>query len=72
MFFYELFTLLIFDSITYQLTLMTHAEANQKLGGMTALCKSQATETFEYCAREASQIFGGAAYTKGKYKRSFM
>lgn len=44
---------------------MSHEEASLRLGGMTALAKSQATETFEFCAREASQIFGGAAYTKG-------
>jgi alkylation response protein AidB-like acyl-CoA dehydrogenase len=25
----------------------------------------QATKTFEYCAREAAQIFGGASYVRG-------
>ena len=30
-----------------------------------ALLKVQATQTFEYCAREAAQIFGGLAYTRG-------
>lgn len=30
-----------------------------------ALCKAQSTQTFEYCAREAAQIFGGLAYTRG-------
>lgn len=30
-----------------------------------ALLKSQATDTFEYCAKEAAQIFGGLSYTKG-------
>jgi len=53
------------EDVSYQLTKMSHAEANAKLGGITALLKSQATETFEFCAREASQIFGGLAYTKG-------
>lgn len=36
-----------------------------KLGGPIALLKVQATETFEFCAREAAQIFGGLAYTRG-------
>jgi len=36
-----------------------------KLGGPIALLKAQATQTMEYCAREASQIFGGLAYTRG-------
>jgi len=30
-----------------------------------ALLKVQATETLEFCAREASQILGGAAYMRG-------
>ena len=36
-----------------------------KLGGPIALLKVQATQTFEYCAREAAQIFGGLAYSRG-------
>jgi alkylation response protein AidB-like acyl-CoA dehydrogenase len=36
-----------------------------RLGGPIALCKAQASRTFEYCAREAAQIFGGLAYTRG-------
>ncbi|KAF7722601.1 hypothetical protein EC973_002914 [Apophysomyces ossiformis] len=36
-----------------------------RLGGPIALCKAQATQTFEFCAREAAQIFGGLAYTRG-------
>jgi len=36
-----------------------------RLGGPIALLKAQATQTFEYCAREAAQIFGGLAYTRG-------
>jgi alkylation response protein AidB-like acyl-CoA dehydrogenase len=36
-----------------------------RLGGDTALLKVQATKTFEYCAREAAQIFGGASYVRG-------
>ena len=41
-----------------------------RLGGPTALLKAQATTTFEFCAREASQIFGGLSYTRsGKGER---
>jgi hypothetical protein len=35
------------------------------LGGETALLKVQATRTFELCAREAAQIFGGNSYVRG-------
>jgi len=35
------------------------------VGGPIALLKVQATKTMEYCAREASQIFGGASYIRG-------
>jgi alkylation response protein AidB-like acyl-CoA dehydrogenase len=53
------------ELVQYQLKKMSHQEAQEKLGGITALLKSQSTETFEYCTRDASQIFGGLAYTKG-------
>jgi acyl-CoA dehydrogenase len=33
--------------------------------GDVAQCKVEATTTFEYCAREAVQIFGGAGYLRG-------
>ncbi len=33
--------------------------------GEVALLKVQATQTFEYCAREACQIVGGASYMRG-------
>ena len=33
--------------------------------GEVAQCKVEATTTFEYCAREAVQIFGGAGYLRG-------
>ncbi|KAJ3306990.1 hypothetical protein HDV03_003317 [Kappamyces sp. JEL0829] len=36
-----------------------------KLGGPIALLKAQATQTMEYCAKEAAQIFGGLAYSRG-------
>merc|ERR1719313_669544 len=44
---------------------MKHMEADLKLGGTTALAKVQCTKTFEYCAREACQIFGGLSYSRG-------
>ncbi|KAI9340678.1 acyl-CoA dehydrogenase/oxidase [Zopfochytrium polystomum] len=36
-----------------------------KLGGPIALLKAQSTQTLEFCAREACQIFGGLSYTRG-------
>ena len=53
------------ESITYQMSVMTWKEQNATLGGPIALCKAQSTTVFEYCAREAAQIFGGLAYTRG-------
>ncbi len=37
---------------------------DHKLGGQCALLKVQASKTFEYCAREASQIFGGSSIVR--------
>ena len=34
------------------------------IGGQVALLKVAATETFEFCAKEASQVFGGASFLK--------
>eukprot|EP01117_Protostelium_nocturnum_P013518 TRINITY_DN5050_c0_g1_i1.p1 TRINITY_DN5050_c0_g1~~TRINITY_DN5050_c0_g1_i1.p1 ORF type:complete len:563 (-),score=249.06 TRINITY_DN5050_c0_g1_i1:118-1806(-) len=53
------------ESITFQMTRLTYKQQAQLLGGPIALLKAQATQTFEYCAREATQIFGGLAYTRG-------
>jgi alkylation response protein AidB-like acyl-CoA dehydrogenase len=53
------------ELITYQMTKMNKEESNKKLGGPIALLKAQSTQVFEFCAREASQIFGGLAYTRG-------
>eukprot|EP00928_Gymnodinium_smaydae_P055403 TRINITY_DN38964_c0_g1_i1.p1 TRINITY_DN38964_c0_g1~~TRINITY_DN38964_c0_g1_i1.p1 ORF type:complete len:459 (+),score=119.97 TRINITY_DN38964_c0_g1_i1:69-1445(+) len=53
------------ENVTYQLQTMHPQEANIKLGGVTALLKVQSTKVFEFCAREASQIFGGLSYTRG-------
>eukprot|EP01125_Pyxidicula_operculata_P019259 TRINITY_DN696_c1_g1_i1.p1 TRINITY_DN696_c1_g1~~TRINITY_DN696_c1_g1_i1.p1 ORF type:complete len:517 (-),score=74.53 TRINITY_DN696_c1_g1_i1:102-1652(-) len=53
------------DMITLQMVRMSREEANVKLGGSIALLKAQMSQTFELCAREASQIFGGLSYTRG-------
>jgi acyl-CoA dehydrogenase len=39
--------------------------AGENPAGDIAQCKVEATTTFEYCAREAVQIFGGAGYLRG-------
>jgi alkylation response protein AidB-like acyl-CoA dehydrogenase len=53
------------ENITFQMNTMTKLEATYKLGGSTALLKVQCTKVFEYCAREAAQVFGGLGYTRG-------
>jgi len=53
------------EQVTYQMCTMGKEEQNLKLGGTTALLKAHATKIFEYCAREAAQIFGGASYVRG-------
>lgn len=53
------------ENLTYQAMTMDEEEAMFKFGGAIAGLKAQSTTTFEYCAREASQIFGGLSYTKG-------
>lgn len=53
------------EQLIYQAERMDPEMAMLKLGGAIALLKAQSTQTFEYCAREASQIFGGLAYSRG-------
>jgi len=53
------------ENVTYQMQTMSKQEAMAKLGGPLALLKVQATQTFEYCAREAMQVIGGVGYTRG-------
>lgn len=53
------------ESVMYQCQCMDETEATFKLGGAIAGLKAQSTTTFEFCAREASQIFGGLSYTRG-------
>ncbi|EEH18077.2 hypothetical protein PABG_00640 [Paracoccidioides brasiliensis Pb03] len=53
------------ENIIYQCQSMDDTEAAFRLGGAIAGLKAQSTTTFEFCAREASQIFGGLSYTRG-------
>lgn len=49
----------------YQVKTLPPSAQPKALAGPIALLKAQATQTFEYCAREAAQIFGGLSYTRG-------
>jgi len=53
------------ENLIYQCEKMNDMEAMLKLGGAIAGLKAQSTTTFEFCAREASQIFGGLSYSRG-------
>ncbi|KAH0493097.1 hypothetical protein TgHK011_008019 [Trichoderma gracile] len=53
------------ESLVYQCEKMGETEAMLRLGGPIAGLKAQSTITFEFCAREASQIFGGLSYSRG-------
>ena len=53
------------ENIVYQCDKMGSTESMLRLGGAIAGLKAQATTCFEFCAREAGQIFGGLAYTRG-------
>jgi len=52
----------LIEIICYQLN---NKVSDRVIGGHLALVKVQATTTFEFCAREASQILGGASYIRG-------
>ncbi|KAF9401248.1 hypothetical protein BGX21_002269 [Mortierella sp. AD011] len=53
------------ENVIYQTMTMPEDLQMIKLGGPIALLKAQSTQTLEFCAREAAQIFGGLAYTRG-------
>ncbi|KAG0153165.1 hypothetical protein PDIDSM_5015 [Penicillium digitatum] len=53
------------ENIIFQCQSMEETEAMIKLGGAIAGLKAQSTQCFEFCAREASQIFGGLSYSRG-------
>ena len=49
-----------------QLAFQMNSDVNDNLyTGLLSLAKVQATKTMEFCAREASQIFGGNSYIRG-------
>ncbi|CAE7276093.1 apdG [Symbiodinium sp. CCMP2592] len=52
------------ENMTFQLCQMPKDQAMTTLGGPIALMKAHSSKIFEYCAREARQIFGGNAYTR--------
>ncbi|KAH8923526.1 acyl-CoA dehydrogenase NM domain-like protein [Atractiella rhizophila] len=53
------------ETLVYQANTYDEDTLMLRGGGPIALVKAQSTDTFEYCAREAAQIFGGLAYTRG-------
>jgi alkylation response protein AidB-like acyl-CoA dehydrogenase len=53
------------EILLYQTKTMPKDMQMLKLGGPIALLKAQTTQVFEYCAREAAQIFGGLSYSRG-------
>lgn len=55
------------EQLIYQGIKMPQEIQPLRLGGPIALLKAQSTQTFEYCAREAAQIFGGLSYTRGRF-----
>jgi len=58
------------ETVTYQLSTMSHEEANLKLGDVISLIKAHCSKVYEYCARETTQIFGGnALYVDGVGKK---
>eukprot|EP01113_Clastostelium_recurvatum_P047952 TRINITY_DN8630_c0_g1_i3.p1 TRINITY_DN8630_c0_g1~~TRINITY_DN8630_c0_g1_i3.p1 ORF type:complete len:443 (+),score=72.91 TRINITY_DN8630_c0_g1_i3:66-1331(+) len=52
----------LLEQVAYQ---MKSKIPDDRLGGLVALAKVQATKTFEFCAREASQILGGNSCIRG-------
>jgi len=55
----------LLEQVVYQSTKYDTDTTTLRGGGIVALLKAQSTDTFEYCAREAAQIFGGLSYTRG-------
>jgi len=52
------------ENLTLQMCQMPKEQAMTALGGPIALAKAHSSKVFEYCAREARQVFGGNAYTR--------
>jgi len=55
----------LMERVSYQMQSDPLGVKDPSIARNTALFKVQATKTLEYCAREASQIFGGRSYIKG-------
>ena len=51
------------EQFCYQMTKLSKEEADQKLGGLTALCKAQAGIVLNECAQCAVLLFGGNGFT---------
>eukprot|EP00050_Salpingoeca_kvevrii_P002050 m.186207 g.186207 ORF g.186207 m.186207 type:complete len:520 (+) comp10525_c0_seq6:1514-3073(+) len=49
------------ELMTYQLCSMSHEEANLKIGDAICLLKAHCSKVYAFCAKEATNIFGGAA-----------
>jgi alkylation response protein AidB-like acyl-CoA dehydrogenase len=54
----------LYDSLERVAYSFSEGVPDTQLGGQCALLKVQASKTFEYCAREAVQIFGGSGIVK--------
>lgn len=52
------------ESFLYQMARMPKAEADQRLGGLTALAKAKAGLVLNECAQCAVLLFGGAGFTQ--------
>ncbi|KAH0844672.1 hypothetical protein AYO21_02005 [Fonsecaea monophora] len=52
------------EQFLYQMTQLPKAEADVKLGGLTALAKAKAGIVFNECAQTAVLLFGGNGYTR--------
>lgn len=52
------------EQFVYQMTKLRTAEADVKLGGLTALAKAHAGVVLDECARCAVLLFGGNGYTR--------
>jgi alkylation response protein AidB-like acyl-CoA dehydrogenase len=55
------------EALLFQTIHMPEEMQMLKLGGPIALLKAQSTQTMEFCAREAAQIFGGLSYSRGGF-----
>lgn len=51
------------DNIVYQMCHLSKAEADAKLGGLTALAKAKSAMVLNECAQTAQLLFGGNGYT---------